>query len=376
MAYQGFNSTAFARTAATTLAKHITELEEAMSRNYAMGALLEAAGRNMFNQGGEGFDWPIQYRFNNVEGNDGTTERNFAPRNLFKQGNLEYRGYQTTDSMYHKEFLANRGAEGIVKIYDNMVARLTGSIENHLGTQYYIDGNLAGNEQSWHGFESMFGLNGTLNIGAGTQRAANAADKVGYPSDTYAGLSTILGNYGGDNEDGVYWPNGIADSEFDFWSPIVVNATSTAFGGSANTFAAQGNEAMRYGIINSQRNSSKTGQITNIFLSRDYYMDLLNLLSAKEEVQVTGENSLRAFGFKNVLVFDGMEVTWEAGVPTSTGYAMNYNQVSLRSMDDSLLRSEGPVYEIADQSYRAVVSTLSNLKFQSPRGCFKIANLA
>jgi len=376
MAYKGFNPVAFSRTAATTLAKHIREVEESMLRNYQMGALLEAAGRVNYNNSGEGFDWPVQFRLHKVEGNTGETQRNFARRNLWKTANVEYRGYQATDSMYYREFRSNRGPEGVVKVFENFVDRLETSITQVLGTEYYIDGSASGNEQSWHGLESMFAVNGTVNISTGAQRAATAADKVGYASDTYAGLSTALGNAGGENESGAIWPDGIADSEYDYWTPLIVNYTSTAFSGSADTFAAQGDEAMRYAIINAQRNTSKNGQITNIFLARDLYTDLLNLIDDKERIQISSEHSLRALGFKNVLNFDGVEVSWESGVPTGVGYGINYDNMELKSMDDSLLRSEGPDYDIHSQSFNAVVSTLSNLKFSSPRNFFKLAALA
>lgn len=379
--YKGFNPVAFARTASTTLAKHITTLEDSFMRNFQMGALLEAAGRISYNNGGEGFDWPIQYRIHNMEGNTGETQRNFARRNLFKVANLEYRGYQVTDSMYYREFLSNRGPEGIVKVYDNFTERLETSLKQGLGTEYYIDGDASGNEQSWHGFESVFKLASTaqtVNATDGTARTANAADIVGYPEGSYAGITLDLGTYGGENESGEIWPNGVADSEYDFWTPLIVNTTSTHadLPDSTNTWAAQGDEALRYGIIHGQRNASVDGQMTNIFLARNYYMNLLNLLDAKEEVQVTSEYSLRAFGFKNVLNFDGMEVTWETGIPASVGYGMNYNAVELMSMDDQLLRSEGPEYDIHSQSFNAVVSTLSNLKFKSPRNCVKWMELA
>lgn len=376
MAYKGFNPVAFSRTAATTLAKHIREVEESMLRNYQMGALLEAAGRVNYNNSGEGFDWPVQFRLHKVEGNTGETQRNFARRNLWKTANVEYRGYQATDSMYYREFRSNRGPEGVVKVFENFVDRLETSITQVLGTEYYIDGSASGNEQSWHGLESMFAVNGTVNISTGAQRAATAADKVGYASDTYGGLSTALGNAGGENESGAIWPDGIADSEYDYWTPLIVNYTSTAFSGASPTFALQGDEAMRYAIINAQRNTSKNGQITNIFLARDLYTDLLNLIDDKERIQISSEHSLRALGFKNVLNFDGVEVSWESGVPTGVGYGINYDNMELKSMDDSLLRSEGPDYDIHSQSFNAVVSTLSNLKFSSPRNFFKLAALA
>lgn len=383
MTYKGFNPVAFARSSATTLANHIREVEDAMMRNYQMGALLEAAGRVNYNNSGEGFDWPVQYRFHNVEGNTGETQRNFVRRNLWKVANLEYRGYQATDSMYYREFLSNRGPEGVVKVFDNFVQRLEQSVTHALGTEYYIDGEASGNEQSWHGMESMFtidssGTNQTVNSTDGTARTANAADIVGYAQGTYAGLEMSLGNYGGDNESGQIWPDGIADSEYDFWTPLVVNYTTSHadLPNGTDTWAGQGDEAMRYAIINSQRNSSKVGQVTNIFLARDLYMGLLNLLDGKEQINITSENSLRALGFKNVLVFDGIEVSWEAAVPAAVGYGMNYNAVELKSMDNMLLRSEGPEYDIHSQSFNAVVSTISNLKFASPRNCFKLMAIA
>lgn len=378
MAYKGFNPVAFSRTAATTLANHIREVEESMLRNYQMGALLEAGGRVNYNNSGEGFDWPVQYRLHKVEGNTGETQRNFARRNLWKTASLEFRGYQTTDSMYYREFRSNKGPEGVVKVFDNFVERLETSLTQGLGGEYYVDGSASGNEQSWHGLESIFVLNGTVNSTSGAQRAANAADIVGYPNDTYAALSTVLGNYGGENESGQYWPDGIADAEYDFWSPLVVNYTTSHadLPSSTNTWAGQGDEAMRYAIINAQRNTSKNGQITNILLARDLYMGLLNIIDTKERIQISSEQSLRALGFKNVLNFDGIEVSWEAAIASGVGYGINYDNMELKSMDESLLRSEGPEYDIHSQSFNAVVSTLSNLKFSSPRNFFKLAALA
>jgi len=378
VAYKGFNPVAFSRTAATTLANHIREVEESMLRNFQMGALLEAGGRVNYNNSGEGFDWPVQYRLHKVEGNTGETQRNFARRNLWKTANLEFRGYQTTDSMYYREFRSNKGPEGVVKVFDNFVERLETSLTQGLGGEYYVDGSASGNEQSWHGLESMFVLNGTLNSTSGAQRSANAADIVGYPNDTYAGLSTVLSNYGGENESSQYWPDGISDSEYDFWSPLVVNYTTTHedLPSTTQTWAGQGDEAMRYAIINAQRNTSKNGQITNILLSRDLYMGLLNIIDDKERIQISSEQSLRALGFKNVLNFDGIEVSWEAAIASGVGYGINYDNMELKSMDESLLRSEGPEYDIHSQSFNAVVSTLSNLKFSSPRNFFKLAALA
>ena len=380
MTYKGFNQVAFARTSATTLARHIREVEQAFLRNYQLGALLEANGRISYNHGGEGFDWPVQYRTHSVEGNTGQTARNFQARNLWKIANLEFRGYQATDTMYYKEFLSNRGEEGIVKVYDQFVERITTSVKQALGVEYYVDGNATGNETSWHGLETLFPTASTAQtinstVAGAVARTANAADLVYHPNGTYAGINVTPGNYGGENESGKTWPDGIADSEFDFWSPIILNANSTHADvktGATAGWAVNGVELMRWALIHAQRNSAMDGQITNVICSRDYYRKFLNLIDDKERIVITGENSLRALGFKNVVVFDGIEVSWEVGVPSSQAYGLNYNQIELLSMDSMLLRSEGPEYDIYTQAFNAVVSTLSNMKFRSPRNFFKI----
>jgi hypothetical protein len=374
--YQGYSNTDWARSIGTTLAEHIKEVEPAWMRNFQMLALLEQNGRVKYNCSGRGFDWPVQYKRHNVEGNTGETPRSFARMNPFKTAYLEYRGYQATDAIYEKEMMENRGPEAVVKVGDNMGERLESSMKQALATEPYIDGNATGNTQLWHGLESFMAATQTVDITTGLARTANAADKVGYPDDTYAGLDTDLGAYGGENESGAYWPDGVAEPEYDFWTPLLVNVTSTSFNGTADTFAAQGDEAMRYAIINSQRNTSIDGQITNCILARNYFNDLLNLFDNKEQIQVTSENGLRALGFKNVVIFDGIEVSWETGVPTSTGYGLNYNCCELRSMYANLLVSEGPFYDEDSQSYKYAIKTLSNFKWKSPRNFFKLKSFA
>lgn len=386
--YQGYSNTAWARIAATTLAHHITEVEDNWMRNFQVLSLLESNGRITYNHGGNGFDWPMRWKMHPVEGNTGETARNFTRQNLWKVANLDYRGYQATDAISTREYEANKTPEGIVKIMDGMNTRIEQSIKQSLGTEPWIDGNATGNETSWHGFDSFLSCNGTINISTGAQRTASALDKVGSPDDTYAGVVTTLGNYGGANESGAVWPDGVADVEYDFCTPLVVNATSSAFSPATHTFAGQGDEVLRYGIINSQRNMSPNGQITNIILSRNYYNDFLNLIDNKEQLTITGvPDGLRGLGFKNVVQFDGVEVSWEASVPKTTaatqptaplgtGYGFNWSNLELLSMRSTLFVSEGPEYDIDSQFWKAVVSTLSNLKFESIRNIFAVKELA
>jgi hypothetical protein len=375
--YQGYSQQQWARLFNTTLAKHRRTMEENTLRNYQMGALLEANGRVSYNHGGNGFDWPVAFKRGSVTGNTGEQTRNFVRKNRYKVANLDYRGYEATDSMTWAEFLANKGEEGIVKIFDTMVSNLETDMRQHFGRQYFVDGNATGNETCWHGFESMFGTNTSLDtiaIDGSGARSANQADIVANPSDTYAGISTVLGTYGGEQESSVPWPHGQASAEYDFWSPLVIVFDSTAFSATDDTFD-KGDEAIRYGLTHANRNmGGKDEAITQVVLDRELFRTFKKIQGAKEEIVVdnASQGSLRSLGFRNTFIFDGVEITPENGVPNRVGYGFNINGIELVSMDETLLKTESE-WKMETQSYNAVVSTLSNLVFRTgPRNTFKL----
>lgn len=375
MSYQGYATQQWERLINTTLAEHRRELEHNALRNFQFGALLEANGRVTYNHAGNGFDWPVQYKVPSATGNTGEQTRNFVRKNYYKTASLPWRGYEVTDSMTNFEMKANRGDAAIVKIMDRMTENLQTGIKQHFGRQYFVDGNASGNENCWHGTESMFGRtsNSTINVDGTGARTANQADYVCTPSDTYAGLSTALGNYSGEQESGIPWPHGIATTDYDFWSPLIVIFDSSAFSASDDTFD-KGDEAIRYGLTHAARNNSMDQMITNVMLDRELFRQFKKIQGAKEEIVVdnASQGSLRSLGFKNAFIFDGVEVAPENGTPTRVGYGFNINGIELASMDDALLTTETE-YDMRTQSYNVVVSTLSNLVFKNgPRNMFKL----
>jgi hypothetical protein len=336
-------------------------------------AALEGSGNVRTNMSGRGFDYEVQYRNHTPSGNNGETPRTFARQNLWKRAELEFRGAQVTDAIYKKEMLENRSAQALVNVAGKMASRLLTSMEQYLAREWIVDGYAAGNELRFHGMESFLQTNGTVNITDGSQRTANAADPFAYPSDTYAGLSTTLGAYGGSQQTGV-WPNGYADPEYDFFSPVIVNYTSTYFG--AATWKDNCVKAVREAIHQTRRNDSKEDQIDMVLLDRRLFIDFLNTLDSKERVIVSRTNGLRSYGFTDVFELDGVEISSENSVPANTGYGLAIGNMELLCMEGQLLNSEGPFYDEITQQYRYVVSTLGNLKFKSPRNFFKLTTLA
>jgi hypothetical protein len=288
---------------------------------------------------------------------------------LWKQAALDWRGYEVTDSIKRREMEKNKGEAAIIKVIDGFAERLRESLLQELGPQFYVDGQDTDNERFWHGFLTLAQTNGqTFNISGAGARTANQADKVFVPAGTYADLNIAPGNYGGSQSTSAPWPEATADSQYDFWSPIQVVRDSTAFGDGSNP-GADLEKALRYGITHAQRNSSMDGQITNVWMDRNLFIDLKDHNDGRQTIEVKmAPGSLVELGFRNVFMFDGVELSYETAVPVGYAFGVNLACMELMALTDNLFEDEGgPVYDINTQSLNAVVSTLSNIKYKSPR---------
>lgn len=376
--YIGYDYVLFDRLASTTIAEHMTEVEEAHLKNYAFPAQLAAGGRVVYNCSGRGFDWPVQYRRHAAKSTTGANVRTFQPVNLHKTAYLPWRGYEVTDSISRIEVLENRGQQAIVNLLDGFMDRLKKSLDQELARQYFVNGTTY--TTSWHGLETIFGNNGTVDVTqtapSTARRSKNAADIAGYPSATYAGLSTELANYSGNQYDGI-WPEGDADPQLDFWSPLILfgDSTNAVFGGSADTWVGQADEIIGFAVTHTSRLGGVDAQPTTCLLDRSLFNGLKTRMRGKETIFVSRAEkdvSLVALGFTNTIVVDGVECTFDSSLPVNTGYMYSYRNIELRCLEGQLLMPEGLEYDIDTQSHKAVVSTMANLKFASPRNFVKL----
>lgn len=375
------NSVDWARVVQTTIQNYLRETEQTTFRRFKVFAMLEGSGNVVMNSSGLNLNWQVRMRNVPVSGNDGQTPRVFARQNLFSTATLPYRGYQVTDSIYKREMLTNRGQAALINVAGGMATRLEESMSEHLAKEIYIDGSKAGNELRFHGLESMFAIDGTVSIVDGSKRVANADDPFGWPADNYAGLNTGLGAVAGSQLEGS-WPNGVADPEYDYWSPIVVNYTSKYFkglnaaGAPSNTWEDQCVQAVREGIQQAKRNDTKESQIDMVVLDRKLYIAYMNKLDSKERALITSNTGLKQYGFKDSFMQDGVDITTEYSVPQGCGYGLSIANMELYCMEGNLLTSEGPFYNEDTQAYRYVVSVLGNIKLKSPRNFFKLQAIA
>lgn len=369
------------RLVATTISDYAKGVEVELAANQMLMAALKKKGNISYNQTGLDFNWQVEYR--EVPLNVTTGEDTISParQDAYKRATLDMAGYQIADVFTKRERLKNGGGPTqIINYYKLMSDRLFRNLKRQFGEEFYIDSSASGNSGRLSGIETMMALNGTTNITSGAQRSATAADVVGYPNDTYAGLSTALAGGGGtwtsQADINTTWPAGRGTLNYDYWSPVVVNTTSTSFDGATDTWKDQCVQVTRYAVTHMQRYDDNRRSMKMLLLDRDMYRQYLDKLDAKEHIYVTSENSLKALGFDAGIQQDGCEITWEFGVPGAVGYGFNIDNMELRSYQDELIKTQGPIYEPKNQSWYTIVDCFAQLKFRSPKFFCKLAALA
>jgi hypothetical protein len=343
--------------------EYFREIEENILRDRKILAKMQAKGRVTYNHSGKDMNWKVKYRRAPLNTfSDGETIT-FAKQDRWKEATLGWRAYITGDGLSKFEQLINKGPEGIVKYYDDRTKELAEDIEENFADQLYIDGNATGNTAKLHGLESFFGSGATGN-----------STGFAMPSDSYAGLDTAVGTYGG-TWTGT-WPEGKGDAHYDFWSPVLVDYTdATFYEATTKTFRNTCIEALRIGITRAQMAKSKKGMMDTVILELKLYDDLRMAYEYSQELEVMRGDpySLLSLGFTDVLNFDGVEVTKEFGLPVGTGYGLNFDQMELCSLQGKLFEPQGPWYEPETANWRFLVDFYGNARF-NPRGQMKLKN--
>lgn len=369
----------WSRPVATTIAEYITGAEDEFMRNRKLLKAMKARGRIKYNCSGSTFEWRVPYRRGNVVVNNGAQGITPTPIDRYKVASLGWSGYVITDLMTKREQLMNRGKQAIIDYYEEMAGNIVEDLTEKFAEDLYVDSSASGNSGKMSGIETCLAYTQSVNISTGAARSANAADVVAYPNDTYAGLSTVLGNYAGSwgTQSGISstWPAGRGDDAYDFYSPTIVNYTSTAFGGSSATWAVQCESAIRF--LNDHLGRNKGSNIPDmLMLDRDLYRLFKENYSPMQRVEVGSAQNEHSFGFKDSIDFEGLTVTSEYGIPTGVGYAFNLKNMELRSLQSKLFDTRGPKFDDLSNAWYVIVDNLGQMKFHSPRYFGKLAAVA
>lgn len=368
--------TTWARESATTISDYMRDAEQAVLRTNKLVALAESHGNVTFGHSGSDFKWQVLYRLANINANSGETGRVFSRQQQWQQLTLPWRHYDATDAIYEPEYLNNRGEQALVKVFNGMGQRLATSMRQYLNREGYVDGNATGNEFRWHGFESFLAATQTItqDTNGAVAQAASTADKYAYPSDTYAGKSTALGNVSGSylSSGNISWPAGECTTDFDYNTPIIANTTSSAWSNTTgNTWLADCDEILGEVLVHMNRNDLEGGPVDTCLLERVMYSQFKLKHRGKEKIE-TKQKGLASLGFGDVMNFDGIEVTSDYSIPANTGYGFSAGNIFIRSQLHKLVRTTGPWQDPDENAWKAAADHYGNMAFYTLRGVFKL----
>ena len=348
----------------TTIPEYSKKVGMAPMRRRAVIAMLEKKGKVSKNHHGTYMSWRVEKKRNRLQVNEDMQQGTYQRINRYEEAILGWKSYRMSEVYSRQDMLRNSGPEAIVKDVSGRVSKALDNFGEAFNDEFYNDGNAAANAGRMHGFQSFTGHTGS---------ALTGNTRVLDPSDTYAGLLTNLGNYGGTwstSSGNVNWPNGTGDLEYEFWSPTIINYRSTDFSAGA-TWAAGGPGAMRYALTASSRN--KQSMESRFFLlERTMLEEFKNEIDYKERILVDKADSpLRSLGFQ-ALRYDGVDVIDEYGLPTTTGtdtrcgMLLDVDSIELCIQGPEMYVVDGPTYDQRQQAWIIDISIYGNFKFETP----------
>jgi len=341
--------------------------------------LMEKRGKVHTGESGQVVYWTVQYKEHPVTSYADGASIEFNRHDLYRPCVLDPRAYQSTDSMTEMEKAMYSDDVGIVNRYSQIIPTMTSSVQAKLGAELYIDGNAAGNENRWHGIASFTGAD---------ESNTTSHDLVAYPSDSYAGNSTVPGAYGSWSANrgasqGVGsgypnaaiakdWPEGQGDVGFDYWTPILLNTSCIYWvdGSTTNWGAADGSgnsEAVLRRVVQYlSNNAASEPSALYCLMAGDMFSQFKDKMSYQRRVLVPHKEA-EDLGFPETLNFEGMGIKSEFDTPSGTFNAINFSQVELSSYWDKLVTSTGPDWSPEKAAWLFRVKVMGNLKWMSPK---------
>lgn len=356
------------------------ELENLTIRNRLLLAMLQKRGRiNLSVDWSYELKYPVDYKDAPVSSFGHGGGITYTPNDYTKLATLDLRGYSSPDMMHLKEqeLLGNSSAR-FVDRYKRIIPKLLKGVQQKIGLEFYIDGSASGNQDRFSGVETMMGVNVTATTGT------DVDDIIALPDGAYNGFDTDLGTAGDWSTalgSGNYpndavasdWPEGTGDPEYDYWTPKLVNWSSTSWpSGANNSWFDTGPYVLRRTAQWLLQTAGVEGNSLVALLSGAMMTDFKNSQEAKLR-SLAQHPEARDLGFAGILEYDGMMLKTEYGVPADTGYILNLDEIELGITGKKLISTKGPMFDPDSAAYKWFAYTFGNFKFV-PKYCAKLKN--
>ena len=324
-----------------TITQYLREIEDNTMRSRALWGIMQQKGRITYNCGGRNFEWRIRMNELAPRVYDGSSSPIYAAVNRYQTASLNYKMLHLGEKLDKQVLDLNKGQEAIVNLMQDALNSANGEFMRGTSVYLFNDGNATGATGKWDGFETFCGRHGSNTGSSGKTRD---------PSDTFAGLSTAPGTYGGSWTGD--WPDGRTDEgpAYDFWSPVLVDTSASAWGTSptatfANygdqqlTFAISRNTKFRPSIYGGDGSNKAMGDETGIVLmTAEMRESFRNLFSGTQRTLMDQTPKEMSFGFK-VMNYDGWLLVDDFDVPADTFYGFRWSAIEYRSVYSRMIEA-------------------------------------
>lgn len=334
-------------------------------RNRILLAMLRKNGRIILNANSPLCVWNVKFAQPTVNTAADATNLVFQRNDVMRQAAVKWGGYIATDMMTEKEYLMNRGPGQMFNRYGEVVPWMMEAMTDKFGGRLYVDGNVTANT------DGIQGINSFTNY-----TACGASDLIAQANDSYAGLSTVLGNETGgtwsntlssanqpNTSLGFDWPHGTGTVQYDFFTPKLLNVATTRWGAGSTAWETNCERVLRQGRIWLTNTGGQAGRPKLVLMAPDYMAGFLNHQSAKQRIIVPHKES-EDLGFEGSVNFEGMSLMDDYECPVSTGFMVNIQNMELASLDSVLFGYRGPDWSIRDRAWLFYVGFWGNLRYR------------
>ncbi len=360
--------------AQTTTQKYLRETIDNTIRERLYLSMLRKRGKITEGHDGKFLEQKIEFNRPPIQTRTDMQQITYTAKDRWRTIQLPWRQYSVNDAMGEMASYQNSGVPAIVKVFDGMAERLKKDMDEGLGPELYRDG-YAGDGSGLCGIDSFTGTG-----------AVAAGDQIAQPSDTYAEVSTAVAAEGGswtttagttapNSTIGTDWPNGSGTASYDWFSPKLLNWSSTNWGTSgATTWEANCERVLRQGKHWCTATGGSKGTINLVLMDSAMFTTFANKQSSKQNIFVPHKEA-EDLGFPDVLNFEGMAIHYEFGCPVNSVYGHNLMNEEICVLGKNMYKSHGPIWDEKTASYLWLCLFMGNMKF-NPKLTFKAKNYA
>ncbi len=366
----------------STLNAWLKEIEEPAYHSNPLLAMMRKRGRLKYKAGeiGKRVDWVVRYlrRKARIIGGD-NTERSFVSTNTKLHAEINWTGLDMTERISKLERLINSNSETqIYKLVETTLREMMDDFLVDLALHFWQDGTIA--NEGYQGVLSLYGGSSTKTAdgvynGIGTYTPITPSDGVSNwwacaPSQTYAGLSTALGNKVDDftSEDtSKAFPAGQFSEAYHFWSYIMCDYNSRYFtptnSSSTHSWATQWQQS--FNAVETYQSKLARVPVDMWILDADLLRQAKDSLIDNSRFIVTDSSEARSLGFKS-LEYNGWEMLPGYGVPDGMGIGFTWDKMEYRMLQNQLVeRTEDSDIATSDDLF--LLDNYGALLFKSPK---------